>query len=384
MAPLVAEVPNAPQLKSRQIYIVDKPEARAVADSHRLGRRGALDGRLRGARGAEHHPRRLVHFAPQSEPAREERLQLRRQLGVRHAAVGRSVPGRSRRADRQDRSGGRRVLQRARLRSANPIPEDELAKAKNYVALGFPGEFETTGDLARKLEELVVYNLPEDTFANFVATVTQRDCGRSAAAGGALHPAGQDGGGGGRRSQGDRRADSPAQSRPDQLHHHRRTVSIENSRECSLPGREPCREGNDCREECVCRGWCSLSLRVGRPPGPKIARSGCCRRRKCMALACVHRSSRVTSHWMRPPATASRSGSLALIRTGRLAPHGGCEGSKVSVHQGTRAANYRRSNSITRCRASSCSSSASAGSGCGCHRDPHGSRHRRPIASCRC
>jgi predicted Zn-dependent peptidase len=27
MAPLVAEVPMAPQLKSRQIYIVDKPEA---------------------------------------------------------------------------------------------------------------------------------------------------------------------------------------------------------------------------------------------------------------------------------------------------------------------------------------------------------------------
>ena len=54
-----------------------------------------------------------------------------------------------------------------------PIPEDEVAKAKNYVALSFPGEFETTGDLARKLEELVVYNLPEDTFSNFVSMVTK-------------------------------------------------------------------------------------------------------------------------------------------------------------------------------------------------------------------
>ena len=52
------------------------------------------------------------------------------------------------------------------------IPEDELKKSKNYVALGFPGEFETTGDLARKLEELVVYNLPDDTFAKFVGAVT--------------------------------------------------------------------------------------------------------------------------------------------------------------------------------------------------------------------
>ena len=48
----------------------------------------------------------------------------------------------------------------------------ELAKAKNYVALGFPVEFETTGDMARKLEELVVYNLPEATFSNFVPSVT--------------------------------------------------------------------------------------------------------------------------------------------------------------------------------------------------------------------
>ena len=52
-----------------------------------------------------------------------------------------------------------------------PIPQDELDKAKNYVALGFPGEFETTGDLAQKLEELVVYNLPEATFTDFVAAV---------------------------------------------------------------------------------------------------------------------------------------------------------------------------------------------------------------------
>ena len=52
------------------------------------------------------------------------------------------------------------------------VPAEELNKAKNYVALGFPGEFETTGDMARKLEELVIYNLPETTFSNFVPSVT--------------------------------------------------------------------------------------------------------------------------------------------------------------------------------------------------------------------
>ena len=63
----------------------------AVADPHRLGRRAALDGRLRGARGAEHDSRRIVYVAAEPEPARGARLQLRRELHVRHAAVGGSV-----------------------------------------------------------------------------------------------------------------------------------------------------------------------------------------------------------------------------------------------------------------------------------------------------
>jgi zinc protease len=54
-----------------------------------------------------------------------------------------------------------------------PIPADELDKAKNYVALGFPARFETTGDLARRLEELVVYGLPDDTFTAFVDQVSK-------------------------------------------------------------------------------------------------------------------------------------------------------------------------------------------------------------------
>ena len=65
-----------------------------------------------------------------------------------------------------------------------PIPAEELEKAKNYVALGFPGEFETTGDLAQKLEELVVYNLPDDTYPNSCGAdpeVTAADLQKAAA-----------------------------------------------------------------------------------------------------------------------------------------------------------------------------------------------------------
>ncbi|MCC6991034.1 MAG: insulinase family protein [Acidobacteria bacterium] len=52
-----------------------------------------------------------------------------------------------------------------------PIPADELEKAKNYAALSFGGEFETSGQLAAKLEEIAVYGLPDDVFTKYVVAV---------------------------------------------------------------------------------------------------------------------------------------------------------------------------------------------------------------------
>ena len=51
------------------------------------------------------------------------------------------------------------------------MPADELARAKNYVALRFPSGFETTGDISRRLEDMLVYNLPDDYFANYVQNI---------------------------------------------------------------------------------------------------------------------------------------------------------------------------------------------------------------------
>lgn len=52
-----------------------------------------------------------------------------------------------------------------------PVPADELSRAKNYVALGFPAEFETTGNMSARLAEMLVYRLPPDYFANFVPKI---------------------------------------------------------------------------------------------------------------------------------------------------------------------------------------------------------------------
>jgi zinc protease len=52
-----------------------------------------------------------------------------------------------------------------------PVPADELARAKSFVSLRFPSGFETTGDISRRLEEAVVYHLPDDYFSRYVPNV---------------------------------------------------------------------------------------------------------------------------------------------------------------------------------------------------------------------
>ncbi|HET7464201.1 MAG TPA: pitrilysin family protein [Longimicrobium sp.] len=57
-----------------------------------------------------------------------------------------------------------------RIRS-EPIPADELEKAKRYVALGFPQDFETTQDVAGRLSELVTYGIDPNFFGSYVSRI---------------------------------------------------------------------------------------------------------------------------------------------------------------------------------------------------------------------
>jgi len=52
-----------------------------------------------------------------------------------------------------------------------PVPADELARAKHYVSLRYPLGFETTGDIAARLEQALVYRLPDDYFATYVQRI---------------------------------------------------------------------------------------------------------------------------------------------------------------------------------------------------------------------
>ncbi len=172
LAALVAEVPNAPQLKSRQVYLVDKPEAaqtqirigwvgvpRSTPDYAALQVLNTILGGSFTSR-LNQNLRERNGFAYGASSAFDMRLAAGPFLASANVQT--------------DKTGD---AVREFFNELNAIltlvPADELTKAKNYVALGFPGEFESTGDLAQKLEELVVYNLPDETFTTFVAAVSK-------------------------------------------------------------------------------------------------------------------------------------------------------------------------------------------------------------------
>jgi predicted Zn-dependent peptidase len=57
------------------------------------------------------------------------------------------------------------------LNAIRKITPEELAKAKNYLALSFPSEFETVGDLSAHIEDMIVYRLPDNYFERYIANV---------------------------------------------------------------------------------------------------------------------------------------------------------------------------------------------------------------------
>jgi zinc protease len=68
-------------------------------------------------------------------------------------------------------------------RIRQPVPADELEKAKNYLSLLLPRNFETSTAVAASLAPLFVYNLPDDYFAAYtsrVRAVTAADVRRAA------------------------------------------------------------------------------------------------------------------------------------------------------------------------------------------------------------
>ncbi len=54
---------------------------------------------------------------------------------------------------------------------SKPVSDDELMKAKNFLALGYPDNFSSVGSIAAQIGEMVDYELPESYFNEYIAKV---------------------------------------------------------------------------------------------------------------------------------------------------------------------------------------------------------------------
>jgi zinc protease len=173
-------VAAAPQLTSRQIYLIDKPGAaqsqirigwvgvpRSTPDYFALRvlntvLGGAFTSRL------NQNLREAHGYAYGASSS----FDMRGSAGPFYAAAGVQT-------DKTALSEFFKEL--ANIRT--PIPADELEKAKNYLALQLPRTFETTGSLTGSLSQMFVFNLPADfyaTYTNRIRAITPAGVQRAA------------------------------------------------------------------------------------------------------------------------------------------------------------------------------------------------------------
>ena len=163
-------VPAAPQIAKGQIYIVDKPEAEQ--SQIRIGWVGVPRST------PDYFPLLVLNTILGGSFTSRLNQNLREQHGYTYGAssgfdmrlsAGPFVAAAGVQTDKTAESV--REFFNELNGIVQPIGADEIARAKNYIALGFPSEFETSTDLSRRLEELIVYQLPDDYFERYIANV---------------------------------------------------------------------------------------------------------------------------------------------------------------------------------------------------------------------
>ena len=169
-SPAMKALPDAPQVKATDVVIVDKPGA--AQSAIRIGRVGV-------ARSTpDFFPLHVLNTLFGGSFTSRLNQNLREKHGYAYGAGSgfdmRRAPGpfiatADVQTDKTADALQEFINEFKGLR--RPVEAGELSRAKNYVALSFPGDFETTTDLSRKLEELVVYGLPDTYFSTFMANV---------------------------------------------------------------------------------------------------------------------------------------------------------------------------------------------------------------------
>lgn len=163
-------LPDAPQHRARQIYLVDKPGAEQ--SQIRLGWIGV------NRRSPDYHVLEVLNTILGGSFTSRLNQNLRERNGYSYGA-GSTFDMRVEAGPFLATAGVQTDKTADALREFfneldgmhQPVPEPELARGRNLQALGFPASFETTAGVAGNLAELVVYDLPETTFGEFVPKI---------------------------------------------------------------------------------------------------------------------------------------------------------------------------------------------------------------------
>ncbi len=181
-APDRAEVPEVAQVGERRVYLVDKPGA--AQSEIRIGRIGVP--RLTD----DYYPLLVMNTILGGSFASRLNMNLREDKGYSYGARSSfsfrpaAGPFVARAAVQTDVTDSALVEFMNELRRIlEPVSDDELTRAKNFVALRFPGRFQTVSGVANQLSELILYDLPDDYFNQYVQrvlAVTREDVQRVA------------------------------------------------------------------------------------------------------------------------------------------------------------------------------------------------------------
>ncbi|HLP15658.1 MAG TPA: pitrilysin family protein [Bacteroidota bacterium] len=175
-------VSRAPQVSGRKIYLIDKPEAaQSVIRICRVGTDrktedyfplmvmntilgGSFSSRL------NNNLREVHHYTYGANSG----FSLRRSAGA-------FVAGSDVQTDSTEKAMNEFMKELKGI--SEPVTDEELARAKNFLALGYPDNFSNVASIAEQLEDLVTYDLPENYFNTYIArvlAVTKEDVQRAA------------------------------------------------------------------------------------------------------------------------------------------------------------------------------------------------------------
>lgn len=174
--------PSATQVQDRRIYLVDKPGA--AQTEVRIGRIGVERA------SPDYFPLLVMNTILGGSFSSRLNQNLREEHGYSYGASSRfnflPMPG----SFLTGAAVQTAVTDKSLVEFMNelngilkPVADDELTRAKNYLALGYPEGFQSVGQIAGQLGDLVIYNLRDDYFNMYiqrVLAVTKADVERVA------------------------------------------------------------------------------------------------------------------------------------------------------------------------------------------------------------